>query len=194
MVVGQSSVTMFRYSLDTSKTDQTLVQKSEASSRRGQLELMRLHRREAEAETFRPPLLTIFFLFLLSRLPHLPHLPLVQHLSLFHRTTYPSCCTTLSASGKRRTCPDASALVTIPRDLVVRYGILLPFHCRMANLTVPWRFQFHSSRPKSTTSHLSCNPTEDVELPLTPRSQADGGHWHVMQPTEEAATPDACNR
>lgn len=59
MVVGQSSVTMFRYSLDTSKTDQTLVQKSEASSRRGQLELMRLHRREAEAETFRPPLLPL---------------------------------------------------------------------------------------------------------------------------------------
>lgn len=150
MVVGQSSVTMFRYSLDTSKTDQTLVQKSEASSRRGQLELMRLHRREAEAETF----FNHLFFLLSSRPPHLPHLPHLQHLSLSHRTTYPSCCTSLSASGKRRTCPDASALVTIPRYLVVRYGILLPFHCRMANLTVPWRFQFHSSRPKSTTSLL----------------------------------------
>lgn len=156
MVVGQSSVTMFRYSLDTSKTDQTLVQKSEASSRRGQLELMRLRRREAEAETFRPPLLPLPSYHLLPLLTissssssSSPHL---QHLSLFHRTTYPSCCTSLSASGKRRTCPDASALVTIPRYLVVRYGILLPFHCRMANLTVPWRFQFHSSRPKSTTS------------------------------------------
>lgn len=187
MVVGQSSVTMFRYSLDTSKTDQTLVQKSEASSRRGQLELMRLHRREAEAETFQPPLLPLIISSSSSSSspPSTTSLPLSQdNVSIL----------LLSASGKRRTCPDASALVTIPRYLVVRYGILLPFHCRMANLTVPWRFQFHSSRPKSTTSHLSCNPTEDVELLLTPRSQGDGGHWHVMQPTEEAATPDACNR
>lgn len=114
MVVGQSSVTMFRYSLDTSKTDQTLVQKSEASSRRGQLELMRLHRREAEAETFQPPLLPL----IISSSSSSSSPPSTTSLSLFHRTTYPSCCTSLSASGKRRTCPDASALVKIPSGTV----------------------------------------------------------------------------